>query len=87
MMDDLESLIAGYRERWHEESRCAGMDTNLFFPERGRSARHAKAVCRECPVRQECLDWANDTGQRFGIWGGLTDRERVEYRKRQRESA
>ena len=61
---------------WQVSAACKGSDANLFFPERGASTRVAKAICRECAVRDECLDFAIDTGEKFGIWGGMSERER-----------
>lgn len=63
-----------------EQAACAGL-TDLFFPERGESTREAKAVCRACPVKAECLEWALDAGEKHGIWGGLSERERRRVRR------
>ena len=59
----------------------AGADADLFFPERGASTRRAKAICDGCPVRGECLDYALAHGEKFGIWGGLSERERRRVRR------
>jgi WhiB family transcriptional regulator, redox-sensing transcriptional regulator len=59
---------------WTEQALCAQTDPEAFFPDKGGSTRHAKKVCANCPVRAECLE-ANLT-QRFGIYGGLSERER-----------
>lgn len=56
---------------------CAQSDPEAFFPENGGSGRPAKRVCRRCPIRTECLSWALATDERFGVWGGLSDRERL----------
>lgn len=61
---------------WMTDALCAEVDADLFFPEMGGSTREAKAVCAECLVRAECLDYALETGQRFGVWGGMSERER-----------
>ena len=61
---------------WWFEGLCAQTDPELFFPEKGGSVREAKAVCAECPVRVECLEYALAHGERFGVWGGLSERER-----------
>lgn len=61
---------------WYADALCAETDPEAFFPEKGGSTREAKAVCAECLVRAECLDFALDTFQRFGIWGGCSERER-----------
>jgi hypothetical protein len=66
---------------WMEYGLCRQTDPNLFFPE-GRGAaiaiqtEQAKSVCNQCPVRSRCLDWALDTGQYAGVWGGLAEDER-----------
>ena len=64
------------RTAWMALAACAG--TNIFFPTRGnvRGVRLAKAVCAGCPVRQECLDYALVNKESFGVWGGMTLRER-----------
>jgi hypothetical protein len=54
---------------------CAQTDPELFFPDPGGSSRAAKAVCRACPVRGECLEAALARDERFGVWGGLSERE------------
>jgi WhiB family transcriptional regulator, redox-sensing transcriptional regulator len=72
--------VAGNR-RWQERANCLGVDPDLFFPERGASTREAKAVCRGCEVRIECLEYAIRHGEKFGIWGGLSERERRRVRR------
>lgn len=66
---------------WKEEANCLGVDPDLFFPERGASTREAKAVCRSCEVRVDCLEYALEHGEKFGIWGGLSERERRRVRR------
>ena len=58
-----------------------GVDPDLFFPERGASTREAKEVCRGCVVREECLEYALTNGEKFGIWGGMSERERRRIRR------
>lgn len=60
---------------WRISANCRGVDPDLFFPERGESTREAKEVCRGCVVREDCLDYVLRTGEKFGIWGGLSQRE------------
>jgi WhiB family transcriptional regulator, redox-sensing transcriptional regulator len=67
--------------RWQERANCLGVDPDLFFPERGASTREAKAVCGSCEVRAECLEYALDHAEKFGIWGGLSERERRRLRR------
>jgi WhiB family redox-sensing transcriptional regulator len=61
---------------WQDRALCAQTDPEAFFPEKGGSTREAKRVCRSCEVRAECLDYALGNDERFGIWGGLSERER-----------
>ncbi len=66
---------------WQDQANCLGVDPDLFFPERGASTREAKEVCRSCDVRVDCLEYALDNGEKFGIWGGLSERERRRIRR------
>ena len=66
---------------WQDYSNCAGADADLFFPERGASTRKAKAICNACQVKAECLEFAIQQSEKFGIWGGLSERERRRIRK------
>lgn len=61
---------------WVEEALCAQTDPELFFPEKGGSTRQAKEVCARCPVRPECLEYALENNERFGIWGMASERDR-----------
>ena len=66
---------------WWDEANCLGVDPDLFFPERGASTREAKAVCRGCVVSDECLEYALSNSEKFGIWGGMSERERRRVRR------
>lgn len=72
---------------WTREAACAGVDPDLFFPERGASTREAKSVCRGCEVRIDCLEYALAHGEKFGIWGGMSERERRRVRRGRNQSA
>lgn len=74
---------------WRDRAACLGhADPDLWFPEYGATqtpavqqrTKKAVAVCRHCEVWRQCLEFANATGQR-GIWGGLTDQQRIEWRR------
>ena len=79
---DMVSLMYGPQERtWQTKANCMGVDPDLFFPERGASTREAKEVCRGCVVREDCLEYALANGEKFGIWGGLSERERRRLRR------
>ncbi|MBZ6231421.1 WhiB family transcriptional regulator [Streptomyces olivaceus] len=73
---------------WREHAACRTEDPDLFFPigTTGPAAlqtEQAKAVCRVCPVREQCLRWALDTGQTLGVWGGTGELERRALRRRE----
>jgi WhiB family transcriptional regulator, redox-sensing transcriptional regulator len=63
-------------EDWRDQSICAQIGGELFFAEQGGSTRDAKKICGQCAVRSECLVYALENGERYGIWGGLTERQR-----------
>jgi WhiB family transcriptional regulator, redox-sensing transcriptional regulator len=67
---------------WQERALCAQTDPEAFFPEKGGSTREAKKVCLTCEVRGDCLEYALMNDERFGIWGGLSERERRKLKKR-----
>ena len=67
--------------RWQEQALCAQTDPESFFPEKGGSTREAKRICAACDVRQECLEFALARDERFGIWGGMSERERRRLRR------
>lgn len=78
IVDESEGAFA-----WQEEALCAQTDPEAFFPEKGGSTREAKRVCQGCTVKTQCLEYALAHDERFGIWGGLSERER---RKLKREA-
>ena len=62
---------------------CATVtNADTFYPEARGSSRAAIRVCNLCPLTAACLEWALDTRQAFGVWGGKTPRERINIRKR-----
>ena len=66
---------------WQRDALCAQTDPVAFFPEKGGSTREAKGVCASCDVRAQCLEYALMNDERFGIWGGLSERERRRLRR------
>jgi WhiB family redox-sensing transcriptional regulator len=72
---------------WQDDALCAQTDPEAFFPEKGGSTREAKRVCRSCEVRVECLEYALEHGERFGIWGGMSERERRRLERQHAESS
>lgn len=63
-------------EEWRDSAACASVGGDFWFPEKGGSTAEAKTVCRRCPVIADCLEYALATQQRFGIYGGKSERER-----------
>lgn len=80
-MDERFEVTASAVRSWQQEGACRGMDPAHFFPERGMSTAEAKQVCADCPVRPQCLAAALEGGERFGIWGGCSERERRTLRR------
>jgi WhiB family redox-sensing transcriptional regulator len=77
MGDDAEGLLA-----WQDQALCAQTDPEAFFPEKGGSTREAKRICVGCEVKAECLEYALMQDERFGIWGGLSERERRRLKRK-----
>jgi WhiB family redox-sensing transcriptional regulator len=67
---------------WQADALCAQTDPEAFFPEKGGSTRDAKRICTGCNVKAQCLEYALANDERFGIWGGLSERERRKLKKR-----
>jgi WhiB family redox-sensing transcriptional regulator len=61
---------------WQGQAACYGLDPELFFPATEEGASLALSFCAVCVVRQECLDWALWQGERYGVWGGTSERQR-----------
>lgn len=66
---------------WQTDALCAQTDPEAFFPEKGGSTRDAKRICTTCEVKAQCLEYALQNDERFGIWGGLSERERRRIRR------
>lgn len=79
-------LSDGQDLSWQERANCRGVDPDLFFPERGASTKEAKAVCHGCEVKDECLEFALRMGEKFGIWGEKSERERRRIRRTRAEA-
>ena len=76
IVNDFDAMFDSIEEQWQERALCAQTDPEAFFPEKGGSTREAKRICMGCEVRDECLEYALAHDERFGIWGGLSERER-----------
>jgi len=87
-VDPVHLGIPGIRDEddgalaWQADALCAQTDPEAFFPEKGGSTREAKKICQQCEVSSECLEYALANDERFGIWGGLSERERRRLRRR-----
>jgi WhiB family transcriptional regulator, redox-sensing transcriptional regulator len=78
---------------WQMHAECRDVDGSLFFhPDNERGAARenrlvaAKTVCGQCAVREECLEYALESGERHGIWGGLSEDERTRVRRGHRRT-
>jgi len=82
MVNSAPTLVA----EWRAQANCRGVDPAVFFPERGEPTGEAKRICTGCVVRDDCLEWALANGERYGIWGGLSGRERRRLRPARRQA-
>jgi WhiB family transcriptional regulator, redox-sensing transcriptional regulator len=74
-INDEELLRLGDKD-WHDRALCAQSDPDAFFPDKGGSTREAKRICHSCDVKGPCLEYALINDERYGIWGGLPERQR-----------
>ncbi|RCV51196.1 WhiB family transcriptional regulator [Marinitenerispora sediminis] len=81
----MRRIASGDRYRWQDDAACRGADTELFFTPGYESV--AKAICAQCPVRAECLDYAVSRPEKYGMWGGLDEQELAAERKRRQRQA
>lgn len=80
-------ILADVREMgWADWGLCAQTDPESFFPEKGGSSRLAKRVCAGCPVADECLAYALEHDERWGIWGGTSERQRRTLKRASRKA-
>ncbi len=61
---------------WQDRAACYGVDPDVFFPTSEEEAGPALAYCASCGIRRECLAWALKNGERYGVWGGMTEQQR-----------
>jgi WhiB family redox-sensing transcriptional regulator len=73
-------FVLGEDLEWQDDALCAQTDPDSFYPDKGSPSRPAKTICRRCPVITECLAYALKHGERYGVWGGLSERERRKLR-------
>jgi WhiB family redox-sensing transcriptional regulator len=69
---------------WRAQALCAQTGADFFFPEPGSSVREAKRICALCEMRPACLEYALENDERFGVWGGLSEKERLQLRRASR---
>lgn len=67
---------------WQAQARCQGLDPDQFFVRGASQARRAIRICDRCTVRTDCLQYALDNRVDFGVWGGMTERQRRAYQRR-----
>ena len=79
---DLADLLAV--PSFYKDANCKGSNQDDFFPDRGSSTIKAKKICSECKVKELCLEYAVERKERFGIWGGKSERERRTIRRERR---
>lgn len=72
---------------WRDDAACRDADVELFFAHDDASIEAALSFCRTCPVRQECLEYALQAGERYGVWGGTTELERRQLARQRRRVA
>jgi WhiB family redox-sensing transcriptional regulator len=72
---------------WRQHAACRGLEPEVFYPVSEEQTEEARAICRECPVREPCLEYALANRERDGVWGGATERERRRMIRQRRKSA
>lgn len=72
---------------WSQQAACRGLDPEIFYPVSDEDAGEAKEICEACPVRQPCLESALVEREKYGVWGGLTERERRRLLRQRRKTA
>lgn len=70
------------RFHWQENAGCRGVEPEIFFPVSDEEAGPAKAICDACTVRVDCLAFSFENRERYGVWGGLSEKERVDLVRR-----
>ena len=82
-MLEMETVdLLGDAPEWQARALCSQTDPEAFFPEKGGSTAPAKRICGRCDVKAECLEYALDNNERFGVWGGLSESERRKLKRR-----
>lgn len=71
---------------WQRHGLCVGLDPNIFYPPDQVGSDAAKTICAGCPVRAVCLEYALETREKYGVWGGCSERERRRIAKARRDN-
>lgn len=84
-------VVEADHDDWRAQAACRSVDANLFFPSGSTASvvakiQAAKAFCRSCPVQRACLEFALETNQEDGVWGGKDETERRRLRREWRQS-
>jgi WhiB family redox-sensing transcriptional regulator len=79
--------VSKHELEWRMLGACRGLDASVFYPESDDDAEIAKQVCRECGVRTACLEFALESREKVGVWGGATERERRRMLRQRRRTA
>jgi len=72
---------------WRQLGACRGLDASVFYPDEDDDAEVAKQVCEECGVRVACLEYALNSREKAGVWGGATERERRRIIRQRRRAS
>lgn len=83
--DDLVLFNTPPPGSWVSESRCIGVESSVFFPKAGSRPTEAILICSQCVVRVQCAEYALENNQHWGVWGGLTERQRFAVKKFRRQ--
>ena len=83
----MTQVLAPPNLTWRQHAACRGLEPEVFYPVSEEQTEEAKAICRECPVREPCLEYALANRERDGVWGGATERERRRMIRQRRKSA
>jgi WhiB family transcriptional regulator, redox-sensing transcriptional regulator len=86
------TTVTGRAANWRSAGACLNADPDLFFPisMTGRALEQiarAKAICAQCAVQRQCLQFAQEHDPIYGIWGGTTPEDRQRARRRQQRAA
>jgi WhiB family redox-sensing transcriptional regulator len=74
-------------DHWREQAACLGIDPQVFYPADDDEAEQARAICANCEVRVECLEYALARREKDGVWGGATERDRRRIIRQRRRAA